>query len=216
MIARFFNVILALGLIFQTSCSSDSPQDNDPQVLLQEAEENIEGSRYLLAIDQLKSLKNQHPYSDEAVKASLRLADVYFLQENFIEAAAQYETFKDLHPKHSLTEYATFRTGLSRYREAPEKLQRDLTGLSKAESDFREYLDRYPNGTYKSEALEKLKDSREKLARKHLLIANWYRKQKMYEAARGRYQRILSDYSDTSLVSEAESSYKSIEGKVDP
>jgi len=215
--ASFFtSLVLCFCVNFYSGCSTDETDESDPTALLKEAEENIEGSRFLLAIDQLKSLKNQHPYSDEAITASLRLADVYFLQENFLEASAQYEAFKDLHPKHASTEYAVFRTGLSRYKDAPEKLQRDLTSLSKAEQDFKEYLERYPTGSFRADAETNYKEAREKLAKKQMMIARWYRGQKMYEAARGRYQKVVSEYSDTASHAAAENEFKAIEGKVDP
>ena len=71
-------------------------------------------------IDKLKIIKNKYPYSKYALDASLRLADVYFLQESYTEAALAYESFRDLHPKHEKVPYAMFRIGtflFQRYAE---------------------------------------------------------------------------------------------------
>ena len=83
-------------------CSTSELNENDPVVLMKDAEEDIESSRYILALEKLQKIKNQHPYSKQAVDAKLRIADVYFLQENYAEAAATYEAFRDLHPKHPM------------------------------------------------------------------------------------------------------------------
>src|SRR6476619_147606 len=100
-------------------CSGKAIDENDPAALYKDAEDDIKNDHYQIAIDKLRSIRNKFPYSKYAVDAQLRLADVYFLQEDFAEAAAAYETFRDLHPKHEKTSYAMFRIGKSYYKDSP-------------------------------------------------------------------------------------------------
>src|SRR5690606_22860260 len=132
----YFSVIVGLflsGLSGLYGCSSAEIDENNPTALMKEAEEDIDSSRYLLAIEKLHAIKNKHPYSKEAVEAQLRVADVYFLQDSFTEAAATYEAFRDLHPKHVKIGYATYRVGLSYFMDIPKKHARDLTPATHAE-----------------------------------------------------------------------------------
>ena len=59
----------------------------------------------------MKTIKNKFPYSNYATEAQLKIADVYYMQESYGEAAVAYEAFRDLHPKHEKVPYAMFRIG---------------------------------------------------------------------------------------------------------
>ncbi len=203
--------LLFVGLNLWSGCSSGEIDDNDPAILMKDAEDDIDSSRYVLAIEKLQLVKNKHPYSKEAVDAALRLADVYYAQENFAEAAASYEAFADLHPKHEKIPYALYRVGLSHYSDAPDLIARDLSPLTRAEEGFKYFIEKFPTSEFTADAKLKLVDTRKRLAEKELYIANFYYKREMWEAAKGRFQKILSDYSDSPFVGEAEKKLKAIE-----
>jgi outer membrane protein assembly factor BamD len=196
-----------------SACSSGDIDENDPTVLMNEANEDIESSRYIIALEKLQKLKNEHPYSKQATEAALRIADVYFLQDNFTEAAATYEAFKDLHPKHPRFEYAAYRIGLSYYSDIPSVHARDLTSAFKAEEGFNEYLFKFPNGEFSKDAREKLAETRKTLAEKEMYIGNFYYKREKWEAAKGRYTKVVSLYSDSPYIEEAKKKLADIESK---
>lgn len=212
----YLSVIAGLflsGLSGLYGCSSAEIDENNPTALMKEAEEDIDASRYLLAIEKLQSIKNKHPYSKEAVEAQLRIGDVYFLQDSFTEAAATYEAFRDLHPKHAKIGYATYRVGLSHFMDIPKKHARDLTPATHAEQSFNDYLYRFPSGEFAVEAKKKLAETRSILAEKEMYIAKFYFKRKDWDSARGRYQKVIHLYSDTPFFEEAEKQLKKIEDK---
>ncbi len=196
-----------------SGCSSAEIDENNPTALMKEAEDDIDSSRYLLAIEKLQSIKNKHPYSKEAVEAQLRVADVYFLQDSFTEAAASYEAFRDLHPKHPKIGYASYRVGLSQFMDIPKNHARDLSPATRAEQGFNDYLYRFPNGEFAVEAKKQLSETRGVLAEKEMYIAKFYFKRKHWESARGRYQKIISLYPDTSFAEQAKTQLKKIEEK---
>jgi len=213
---QFFRLSLVLCAfsalsVAQFGCSSAEVDENDPAALMKDAEEDIQSSHYLLAIEKLQKIKNKHPYSKQATEAALRLGDVYFMQESFIEAAATYEAFVDLHPKHEKIPYAMYRVGLSHYNDAPTEIARDLTPLAKAETAFKNYLEKFPNSEYSVDSKAKLLEVRGRLAEKELYIANFYYKREMWEAAKGRFQKILNQFPDTAPANEATVKLKKIE-----
>jgi outer membrane protein assembly factor BamD len=213
-----FAPVLSVLLLCSTGfilggCSSGEIDENDPTILMKEANEDIESSRYMIALEKLQKLKNEHPYSKEATEAALRIADVYFMQDNFAEAAATYEAFKDLHPKHPRFEYAAYRIGLAYYSDIPSVHARDLTSAFKAEEGFNDYLFKFPNGEFSKDAREKLADARKTLAEKEMYIGNFYFKRKMWEAAKGRFTKVVNQYSESPYLEEAKTKLVDIESK---
>jgi outer membrane protein assembly factor BamD len=199
-------VLLMLGLSFGSvlsSCSSTPVNDSDPAALYKDAEDDIKNDHYQIAIDKLRTIRNKFPYSKYSVDAQLRLADVYFLQEDFAEAAAAYETFRDLHPKHEKAPYAMFRIGKSYYKDSPSNVARDLTPAQKAVDAYQEYLHRFPAASDAQEARDDLGSARKLLADKELYIGNFYFKRDFYDSAKPRFERVIALYPETPAAAEA-------------
>ena len=212
-LAPYWLVLLLFGMIQigHLGCSGKSVEDGDPAELYKEAEEDISSDHYQLAVDKLKIIKNKYPYSKFALDASLRLADVYFLQESFTEAALAYESFRDLHPKHEKVAYAMFRIGLSYYNDLPSTVARDLTDANKAQDAFNEFLRRFPADPNAAEAKKDLTDSRKQLAEKELYIGNFYYKRHFFDSAKSRYEKLLQLYPETTPAGEAKEKLARIE-----
>lgn len=203
-----FQSILVLILVLAvpsilSGCSGKSVDETDPAQLFKEANEDISSDHYLLAIDKLKMIKNKYPYSNYALDASLRLADVYFMQESFAEAALAYESFRDLHPKHPKVSYAMFRVGLSYFNDAPTNVARDLTVAQKAQDAFNEFLHRFPTDPNVEEAKKDLAESRRLLAAKELYVGNFYFRRRLYDSAKKRFEKLLQLYPETAPATEA-------------
>jgi outer membrane protein assembly factor BamD len=207
-------IFLAIPLFLSLGCSSTETNPDDPSSLSKEVDELVESNRYILALERLQELKNRHPYSPQAIDAQLRMADIYFLQENFSEAAATYEAFRDLHPKHAKVRYSMYRAGLSYYSDIPDLRARDLTPAFKAQDAFREFLNQFPEGEFVADAKAKLSETRNAIAEKELYVANFYFRKDDWESAKGRYSKIISFYSDTNSFAEAEKKLKIVEGKL--
>jgi outer membrane protein assembly factor BamD len=192
-------VALAIGsfTFFPTACSTAHVDENDPVSLLKEAEQEIASDHYQLAIDKLRTIKNKFPYSSVAIDAQLRIADVYFMQESYIESAASYEAFRDLHPKHEKTPYAMFRIGKSYYNDIPSVVARDLTPAQRALDAYKNYLSHYPSGTETAEVHKDIIEIRNLLANKELSIGDFYFNRNFYDSAKPRYKKVIELFSDT-------------------
>jgi outer membrane protein assembly factor BamD len=194
---------ILLSVFVLQSCASVAVEENDPAKLFEQAEEEIKNDHFILATDHLKSLRNKFPYSQYAALAQLRLADVYFLQESFGEAASAYETFRDLYPKHEKSSYALFRAAKSYYKDTPEQVARDLGSANRAAETYREFLKRYPVDPLRGEAEQDLLSTEDRLARKEFYIADFYRKRGQLKAARARLEGLLAIYPQTPTAQEA-------------
>ncbi|MFX6218501.1 outer membrane protein assembly factor BamD, partial [Acinetobacter baumannii] len=75
---------------------NDSPAEKQ----YSEGERLLKKDRYVEAVERFRVLKSRYPYSKYAALATLRIGDVHFQEESYIEAAAAYKVFRELYPKH--------------------------------------------------------------------------------------------------------------------
>jgi outer membrane protein assembly factor BamD len=186
--------------------------------LYQDAEEEIQSDHYQLAIDKLRVIKNKFPYSKYAIDAQLRIADVFFLQESFAEAAASYEAFRELHPKHLKASYAMYRGAKSYMNDMPGTVARDLTSARKALDTYNDFLRRFPTAKEVGDAQKDIVEIRRQLAEKELSIADFYSKRDFYDSAKGRLKKTVELYPETNAAKIAKEKLEQIEklGKTNP
>lgn len=184
-------------------CSGKEIADGDPAVLMKDAESDIESDRLALAIEKLRLVRNKHPYSNLAIDAHLRIADVYFMQEEWAEAAAQYDSFRELHPKHEKVSYALFRTAKSYFNDSPTNVARDQSSAQRARNHYEEYVRRFPTGKEADDARHDLAEAKKRLSEKELYVANFYFKRDFFDSAKTRYEKLIEAYPESEAAVEA-------------
>ncbi len=201
---RFHRLLAAAALVFLAGCwGAQTRKDLPPEVLYQQALEQVEDGAYEPAQKTLDFLRDQYPFSKFAVEAELLEADMLFDQEKYEEAAAAYRAFEELHPTHSKLGYAVFRRGLS-YEELSLPPDRDQTGTHNAIEAYQKLLYLRPEGEHAAEARERMEKLRQRLAEHELYVARYYKRRKMYDAARGRVAYLVRNFPDTPARQEAE------------
>jgi outer membrane protein assembly factor BamD len=193
---------LMLGA-WMVSCVGKPVNEADPKEMYEDAEIDIEGNRYLLALDKLRVVRSKFSYSNYGALAQLRIGDVYFLQDSFPEAAVAYEGFYELYPKHAKASYALFRAGESHYSDIPTTTARDLKSAENAIQWLGTYLARYPRGEHSERARDLRQKAYDKLAEKELDTARFYLKRKKYPAARTRLEKLLELYPGSAYADQA-------------
>lgn len=199
------NTLLKLLLfVLIAACSSETPTGKtQAEILYRGALEHVESGRYLLATEKLNTIKSQHPYSFYAVHAELLLADILFMQDEFVESAAAYLLFRDFHPKHQKIEYVIWKIGESYYNQLPSTFDRDLSSAQEAVKYYSEIIEKYPTSEYKDKAQKKIAFCQKMIKSKEKYIADFYYKTDLYEAARFRYLLIVKQFEDKELVEHA-------------
>jgi outer membrane protein assembly factor BamD len=203
-------LLVGLSLSLHIGCSSKKVNENDPKEMFDDAESDIKNDRYLLALDKLRVVKSKFAYTSYGALAQLRIADVYFLQESYPEAASSFDTFVELYPKHEKAAYALYKAGESQFLDIPSNIARDLKSADSAIHTLDNYTTKYPSGEYVQKALQMRQLAYDRLAEKELSIAQFYIKRKKPDSARLRLNRILDDYSHSSSADKAKELLKTL------
>ena len=152
--------------------------------------------RYEDAIVQWKKVKETYHSPELTTKAELNIANAYFLNGDYIEAAAGYEDFRKMHPKHPQAGFALYRMGMSYFKQI-HSIDTDQNPVKNAQITFDSYLKLYPAGAHLAEVKEKLHECRDKQLQYELYVGRYYLKTDAYKAAIARFEESLKMFSDS-------------------
>ncbi|MCB0414234.1 MAG: outer membrane protein assembly factor BamD [Bdellovibrionales bacterium] len=183
-----FFVLNYVGCASEQSFDTSTPGGSFAKAKYLEDEERFEE-----AIMEYQSLKNRFPYNKLAVQSELRVADIQFNREAYIESQHAYQLFKELHPKHEKSDYVTFQLAMSYFNQLPGSIDRDLTIAQDAIIYFDEVILTYPNSPFAAKSKEYKAKAYKMLAEKELYIARFYLIREMYDSALLRYENMLKN-----------------------
>lgn len=199
---RWFAALL-ISLFFLACSSTDKVDENTAEGAFTTGERYEKDERFEEALVQYNQVKNKHPYSRFAVEAKLRIADIHFKREDWVEAQNAYQLFKELHPKHPKIDFVTYRLALCYFNQLPSTIDRDLTLADKAIMYFDETLQSFPGSEYAKSAKEYKEKALKMLAEKVDYIGNFYFIREKFDSALLRYEELLEKYSGLGLDSKA-------------
>lgn len=189
--AAFVVIIMAL---LQQGCSQ--LKLNKPvEQLYRDGEVSFQKGKYEDALAQWKRVKESFPPPEMSARVEINIADAYFLNKDYIEAAAEYENFRKMHPSHELAGYALFGQGLSYYKQI-KGIDTDQTPVKNALTIFESYIKQYPNGSSTLEVQDKIRACRDKQLQYELYIGTYYLRTGSYPAAIGRLEGALYSFYD--------------------
>lgn len=167
------------------------------------AEKAFEEEAYLVAGRYYVYIRRKFPYSRYAVLSDLRLADVQFQRERWLEAIDSYKNFARLHPTHAQVPYSLFRIGQSQYELMPSDWfflppshEKDQTMIADASKAFDDYLGRFPEDKNADKARELRREIRKRLLKHEEYVANFYRKTGRLSSYLSRLTTIYDQYAD--------------------
>lgn len=209
-----YSLFYALFFMLLLGCSSaDKINTNTAEGSYALAQKYEKDERYEEAINLYTDVKNKYPYSSLAVDSELKIGDVEYERENFVEAETAYKLFKEFHPDHSRMDYVTFRLGASVYKQLPATIDRDLSLATSAIDHFENLISNYPKSPHIAEAKDLLNKTKKMLADKTNYIAEFYFIREKWESSLGRYEDLLRNHPNTgyeakALLRAAVSAYK--------
>lgn len=210
----FVILFLTFSMLFVISCGSKTtPKDMNDEQLYEAAVEELQGKGggfpwifggkdYDTILKLLKEVQLRYTYSPYATLAELRTADTYFDRGEYETAAIEYEEFLKRHPGHKEAPYATYRLGLSFYKEIRSP-DRDPTFTRQSLKWFTIFVEEYPGSPLVPDAEQRIQKCRDRLAKREILIGNFYNKRKNYKAAASRYSVVVEEYPDSNKFEEA-------------
>jgi outer membrane protein assembly factor BamD len=193
-----------LLLLFALACSHVAGEVNygkSAEEDYRKGEKALETHSHLEATKYFEHVRNKYPFSKYAAAAELRLADVKYDQERWVEAAEAYQSFARLHPSHDQVDYAAFRAGLAHWKDGPTDMvlfpaayERDLVQVRDAAKTLDEFLKKYPESKYAPEATKLLAEARKRLVDHEWYAAEFYAKRKHWPAVAVRLETIVKNY----------------------
>ena len=198
--------LLAIPLLSACSGSKSSETPSGPAGTAEEMYNNgvdaLNARRFSTADDQFNAVEANYPYSSWAVSAQLMYGYSLYQQNKYTDAIGQLDRFIQLHPAHRDIAYAYYLRALCYYEQIAD-IQRDQKGTEQAMNALREVVNRFPDSTYARDAKLKIDLCVDHLAGKEMEIGRYYQRQHLYEAAIGRFQRVVDEYQTTNHVPEA-------------
>jgi outer membrane protein assembly factor BamD len=195
-----------VALMLLAGCGGSDKKPDAPaapvETLYNNGLDALNAQRYTTAEDQFSSVEQNYPFSAWAQKAELMQGYSQYLQNHYTDAIATIDRYIQLHPNGSDTPYAYYLRALC-YYEQIEDVQRDQANTVRAMKALQEVVDRYPTSPYAQDARLKIDLARDHLAGHEMSIGLWYEHQHLYEAALGRFQRVVADFQTTNHVPEA-------------
>ncbi|WP_143280661.1 outer membrane protein assembly factor BamD [Bombella intestini] len=198
-----------LGLALLTGCSSSDadiqaklPRTADAETLYNYGIDALHGGHYKLASSEFELLQQNFPYSGYTGSAELMEGYAYYLQGEYALSVQQLERYLQLHPTSPDAAYAYYLRGLCYYEQIGD-VSRDQLGTLEAMDALQEVITRFPQTSYARDAQLKIDLCRDHLAGKEMYVGRYYQREKDYQAAYSRYQRVIQDFQTTNHVPEA-------------
>jgi outer membrane protein assembly factor BamD len=187
-------LILFMLLLFACRSTPEVPKDigTDEQAFTR-AMELYRKKNYYDAKPAFTELRDKFPLSPYAVIAELRLADIHYFKEEYVEAIHFYEEFKRLHPSNPDVPYAIYQLGMCHFKQL-ETFDRDQTPAEKASTFFEYLIKNYPASPFTGSAMGYYKICRKSMLEHDYAIGRYYYKNKKYWAAKERFRDVLSQY----------------------
>jgi outer membrane protein assembly factor BamD len=173
--------------------------DPTAEALYEEGTRYLAQKRYVRAIDLLTKLKTEHPFSPLVTDAELKIADAYYLNQQYSEAINAFKEFQSLHPTNENIPFVLYRLGQA-HLDQFTAIDRDQKNTEIAKGYFENVIQTYPKSPYATDAREKLGKAVGYLAEHDFNIAIFYMQQEKYPAARERFEEIVRKYRGTPVA----------------
>lgn len=163
--------------------------------LYRDGEVSFQKGKYEDAVVQWRRVKESFPPPELSARVEINIADAYFLNKDYIEAAAEYENFRKLHLNHELMGYALYGQGLSNFKQI-KGIDTDQTPVKNARSIFESYTRLYPGGASLPDVENRIRDCRDKQLQYELYVGSFYLRTGSYPAAIARFEEALKVFGD--------------------
>lgn len=205
-----FAIWLPVVLALVGGCATVSQHDSDWTEAALDAREALRAGEYATAIPRLKTIKQRTGTGRFGEQARLDLIYAYHKQGQHREALQEAAEFIERYPNHPQLAYAFYMRGVTTQQAAQatrgpegttalrdEKLARDAFGY------FAELVRRFPDSPYTNDAVQRMVELRDTLARRELHLAEQRFKARDYQAAVSRARFVVDQYTGSAAVADA-------------
>jgi outer membrane protein assembly factor BamD len=195
-------VLIIFSLILM-GCSGKKPQsDWTSEEYYQYAKEKYDDEDYWDASNDFNIVILRFPGSAVADSAQYFLGCSHYYMAEYIISAAEFRKLINNMPRSPLVPDAQYMLGESYYQMSP-RAELDQEYTAKAIQEFQMFVEDFPRHVRREEVEKKLVELRDKLARKHLLNADLYRKMHEFRSSIIYYDIVLEQFYDTDFAEDA-------------
>jgi len=192
--------VLLLGLLGCNKATQKQIQSVDFR--FHRGQKYFDDGKYYKAIDDFNFVVLNSPGSEFADDAQLYIGDANFNLEQYVVAASEYRRLLRRYPESPLVEQAQYKLGMCFVKLSPKyKLEQNYT--HQAIETMQNFLEEFPNSTYKDEITGLIDQLRAKLAHKRYSNAHLYYVLRQYDSAIIYLDELLEQYYDTPWANRA-------------
>ena len=207
-------IIFSLStILFGCAQQKETLKGLSAQELLSGYEEQLESNNYDFALEHLREIEAQYPYSNYAQQAMLNTAYVYYKKKDSDSAISAADRFIHSYPTHDNVDYAYYLKGLTNYYRHSNFIAKFSGGKDFSDRDqqnaiqsfdaFNELINRFPTSKYAPDAREKMVELHDTAAKYIMRIASFYYKKGAYVAVVNRSKYVLENYPQSLSVEDA-------------
>jgi len=213
--SRRIPVVLLLGLLtFAVGCTNkkvNNPLANvgskqPDKVLFDRAMDAMKHNRFDVARITLQTLINTYPDSEFIARAKLAVADSWYAEgggTSLTQAEIEYKDFETFFPNMPEAAEAQLKIANIHYQQM-EKPDRDYTHAMRAEDEYRQLIQQYPdNKKVVEEGKKRLLEVQEVIAEREYRVGRFYFLRQSYPASIARLRSLIDKYPLYSKADEA-------------
>jgi len=195
---RFF-VAAGLALAF-AGCAAK--QQRSAEEYRSTAAKAFRDGSYMYAAEQYRELLDQHPFSEHAQEAELRIAHAQYLNGSCPEAVSSLGDFQRRYPTSPHLAMVGYMIAQC-YERQMRPPDRDQSASQNAHAYYQALIQQHPDSPFAQLAREQMHYCRENLARHELLVAQFYAGRSNHRATETRLLDLVNRFNDTDAAGEA-------------
>lgn len=186
-------LFIAVALLFTACASPVVPPPKSADFYLQEGEQMFDRGLYEDAIANWEKVRDSYYSPELNIIAEMKIAEAYYLSEQYPEAAAAYEDFLKQHPNSDRVSQAMYQLGMSYYQQILNA-DRDQTATENALVTFETLVKRFPTDHDPEQLKVYIGRCQDRLAAHEVYVGRWYLKTDKPEAAINRFENMFRTY----------------------
>lgn len=194
--------VLLVAVMMAGCAGTGRLQYDSPQEAYEKGKSLYDRGKYTRATEYLRAVFDFGRTHEWAADAQLYLARAYSGNKEYILAHNEFTRFIEIYRTDPRVPQADFERAMTSYARSPQ-YQLDQTDTQKAIQAFQLFINKYPNNELVAEAEAKIKELREKLARKQIYTSELYERREIYQAAALSYESGFDKYPDTEWADDA-------------
>ena len=153
-------------------------------------------------VEMFEQVIKNGPYSGIAPMAQLKIGFAHEKQKHWNDAVKAYQEVIRRYPKSDLADDAQFQIGYT-YMLAAKEAAYDQTATNHAITGFEDYITKYPKSEKVEQARENINRLKSEQAQGIMSIAEFYDREKKYDAALIYYNSVVQKFPNTELAKRA-------------